>query len=452
MFGVSFLYPLFLVGAPRRRDSDRAAPVPPPHRDGGRLSRRAPAAEGAGRAAAAAPAARADSAGAARRGAGAAGVCVRAAVFRERRRRRRLARHHRRARHVDEPVGARSVRRWRGRPRGAPSTRRPPTHAGRAGDVRRCRDAGRAADDAIAAACCAAIDAARPGAGGTRFRTALGARGGSDRRRRRAASSSSPICSRRDGKRRRRRGARRHRRRGRRSAPAGRATSRSPPCGARARPWSPPFTTSARARPACRCACELDGRELATERVDVAPQSAAEVRLVAPLPPRGGVEVAIDDAAGLSGRQRALSRARSGHARCRSSSSPPTRRARRAPACTSSARSASPDDGRAFQRARARRARRFPRLTPRRVGQPGGAHRARDAARSIAQGRERDRRVTCADGGRVLLTLGPDVDLDTLDGHASASTSGSTATSKPRATAPSRSSPSTHVIPSSVPS
>src|SRR6266540_233573 len=43
---------------------------------------------------------------------------------------------------------------------------------------------------------------------------------------------------------------------------------------------------------------KVDGRDLTTDRVEIAPQSAAEVRLVAALPPRGGVEVSVDDAAG----------------------------------------------------------------------------------------------------------------------------------------------------------
>ena len=64
MFGLSFLYPLFLIGAARGGDSDRAAPAPAPDREGRGLSRGAPAAQGAGGAAAPAAAARADPAGA----------------------------------------------------------------------------------------------------------------------------------------------------------------------------------------------------------------------------------------------------------------------------------------------------------------------------------------------------------------------------------------------------
>ena len=178
------------------------------------------------------------------------------------------------------------------------------------------------------------------------------------------------------------------------------------------------------ARPArCRCACELDGRELATERVDVAPQSAAEVRLVAALPPRGGVEVSYRRSAGLSGRQRALRRARSGHRGAGRSCSPLTRRVRRAPASTSNARSASPTTVRRFRRASID-GRRFSALTPEEFGAAGGHHRARDEhARSAgtrarrrvpAQRRTRaaDARTGCRPRARSTTRVGVDLGVD----------------------------------------
>jgi hypothetical protein len=42
----------------------------------------------------------------------------------------------------------------------------------------------------------------------------------------------------------------------------------------------------------------LDGRVTGSERIDIAPQSAAEARFVVALPPRGGIEVTIEDATG----------------------------------------------------------------------------------------------------------------------------------------------------------
>ncbi len=118
------------------------------------------------------PAARTAAARAARGGAAAAGVRVRASL--PRLEPRHLGRHHRRrARHVAEHVGAGAVR--EGAPAGEAGDR--PSRRGtsrRGRDLRRWR-AGCEPAVGDRATATAAIDAAQPGAGGTRFRAALNA-------------------------------------------------------------------------------------------------------------------------------------------------------------------------------------------------------------------------------------------------------------------------------------
>jgi hypothetical protein len=156
---------------------------------------------------------------------------------------------------------------------------------------------------------------------------------------------------------------------------------------------------------------KVDGRAVATERVDVAPQSAAEVRFLAPLPPRGGVEVAIEDAAGYqpdNTRYLVLDPAAAVPIIVLTADSPASSREgfyiERALGVAG--------DGNAFN-VRAMDGRQFSALTPEQFGEP--------AALVVlgTQSLDRKGRETIAaylkNGGRVLLALGPGIDFDTLN-------------------------------------
>ncbi len=156
---------------------------------------------------------------------------------------------------------------------------------------------------------------------------------------------------------------------------------------------------------------KIDGRERATERVDVAPQSAGEVRFAATLPPRGGVEVAIDDPAGYqadNARFLVLDPAAAVPILVVTSDSPATSRAglyvERALSVA--------DEGAGFH-VRAIDGGQFSSLKADEFGDP--------AAIILLGTRTLDRtgrdRIAAylKNGGRILLTLGPDIDLDTLN-------------------------------------
>jgi hypothetical protein len=154
----------------------------------------------------------------------------------------------------------------------------------------------------------------------------------------------------------------------------------------------------------------IDGAEVTSGRAEVAPQSAAEVRMTATLPLRGGGEVVIDDPTGYQ----------ADNARYFLLDPPaavPVFVITADPPSSSNAglyieRALSiAEEGRAFQ-VRVLDGRAFSELAEKDVGQPG--------AFVVLGTRTLDRkgRETIANflkgGGRVLLTLGPDVDLETL--------------------------------------
>jgi hypothetical protein len=156
---------------------------------------------------------------------------------------------------------------------------------------------------------------------------------------------------------------------------------------------------------------KIDGRERATDRVDIAPQSAGEVRFAATLPPRGGVEVAIDDPPGYQGdnaRFLVLDPAAAVPILVVTSDSPATSRAglyvERALGVAT--------EGAGFH-VRAIDGGQFSSLKVDEFGDP--------AAIILLGTRTLDRtgrdRIAAylKGGGRILLTLGPDIDLDTLN-------------------------------------
>jgi hypothetical protein len=156
---------------------------------------------------------------------------------------------------------------------------------------------------------------------------------------------------------------------------------------------------------------KVNGRTVGSERVDVAPQSAAEVRFLAALPPRGGVEVAIEDAAGYQSdntRYLVLDPAAAVPIVVLTADSPASSREglyiERALGVAG--------DGDAFN-VRAMDGRQFSALTAEQFGEP--------AALIVLGTRSLDRkgRETIAaylkNGGRVLLALGPGIDFDTLN-------------------------------------
>lgn len=156
---------------------------------------------------------------------------------------------------------------------------------------------------------------------------------------------------------------------------------------------------------------KVDGRVLGNARVEVAPQSAAEVRFVATLPPRGAMEVAIEDAAGYqadNARYLVLDPAAAVPIIVVTADPPAASREglyiERALGVAG--------DGTAFN-VRAMDGRQFSALTTDQFGDP--------AALIVLGTRSLDRkgRETIAaylkNGGRVFLTLGPGIDFDTLN-------------------------------------
>lgn len=156
---------------------------------------------------------------------------------------------------------------------------------------------------------------------------------------------------------------------------------------------------------------KMDGRALGTERIEVAPQSAAEVRFVVALPPRGGLEVSIEDPAGYQAdntRYLVLDPAAAVPIIVLTADSPSSSREglyiERALGVAG--------DGTAFH-VRTMDGRQFSALEPEEFGEP--------AAIVVLGTRTLDRQGRDAiaaylkNGGRVLLTLGPGIDFDTLN-------------------------------------
>src|SRR5262245_22117152 len=156
----------------------------------------------------------------------------------------------------------------------------------------------------------------------------------------------------------------------------------------------------------------VDGRVLATQQTDVQPQADADVRLTGAIPPRGGAAVEIDDADGYQGdNARYLVLDPPGAV-------PVTVVTSEAPGSSNAGlyieRALSvAGDGRAFT-VTVLDGHAFSALTPQQFGPPGAL---------IVLGTntlDRDGRDRIAsylrDGGRVLLTLGPDIDVETLSG------------------------------------
>jgi von Willebrand factor type A domain/Aerotolerance regulator N-terminal len=151
-------------------------------------------------------------------------------------------------------------------------------------------------------------------------------------------------------------------------------------------------------------------REVASQSVEIAAQSAAEVRLAAALPPRGGAEVVIDDPQGYqadNARYVVLDPPGAVPVFVVTADPPGSSNAglyvERALGVAEDGRAFAPNviDGRAFSA-----------LTPQQFGQPGalivlGTHTLDRGGRELIAGFLRA-------GGRILLTLGPDVDLETL--------------------------------------
>jgi hypothetical protein len=154
----------------------------------------------------------------------------------------------------------------------------------------------------------------------------------------------------------------------------------------------------------------VDGREAASQAVDIAPQAAADVRLTAALPPRGQAEVRIDDADGYQGDNRrflVLDPPRAVTLFVVTADPPSSSNTglyvERALAVA--------DEGRAFD-PRVIDGRAFSALSDAEFAEPAGIILL--GTRTL----ERQGRVRIANylrsGGRVLLTLGPDTDLETL--------------------------------------
>ena len=268
-----------------------------------------------------------------------------------------------------------------------------------------------------------------------------------------AASSSSPTCSRPDGKRRTKAPCRTaSRSRSSRCAPPDgqsrghRGPARGPGrCCRRAQ-----FRRAARARAGAPASRRTRARR--RERVDVAPQSAAEVRFDARrLPPRGGVR-------GQHRRRRAAIRPTTRAIFVLDppaavpvivlTADPPGRRTR---ASMSSARLASPTTAGAFARRVRSTAVQFSALDGRRARRSRRRMIVLGTRTLDRKGREavaaflRERRARAADAG-------PDVDLDTLHDTLGVDLGIDARGGAGRAAARSRSSRSTRAIPSSVPS
>jgi hypothetical protein len=154
----------------------------------------------------------------------------------------------------------------------------------------------------------------------------------------------------------------------------------------------------------------INDRVAVRETIEIAPQSAGEVRLVAPLPARGGIEVSIDDPNGYqadNSRYLVLDPAAAVPVIVITADPPNTSEQglyiERALGVA--------DDGAAFQ-VRAIDGRQFSSMSPADVGEP--------AALVILGTRTLDRNgreriaTFLKNGGRVLLSLGPDVDVETL--------------------------------------
>jgi hypothetical protein len=155
---------------------------------------------------------------------------------------------------------------------------------------------------------------------------------------------------------------------------------------------------------------KIDGRVIGSERLEIAPQSASEVRFVATLPPRGGIEVGITDAAGYQAdntRYLVLDPASAVPVIVLTADSPDTSRegiyVERALGVAGS--------GIAYH-VRTMDGRQFGALKPEEFGDPAAI--VVLGTRSL----ERQSRQTIASylkkGGRVLLALGPGIDFDTL--------------------------------------
>jgi aerotolerance regulator-like protein/VWA domain-containing protein len=156
---------------------------------------------------------------------------------------------------------------------------------------------------------------------------------------------------------------------------------------------------------------KIDARDRGTERLEIAPQSAGEARFTTSLPPRGGIEVSVDDPTGYQAdntRFLVLDPAAAVPVLVLTSESPTTSRAglyvERALGVA--------NEGGGF-RVRAIEGGQFSSLKPDEFGDP--------AALVVLGTRTLDRagrdRVAgyLKSGGRVLLALGPEIDLDTLN-------------------------------------
>jgi hypothetical protein len=154
----------------------------------------------------------------------------------------------------------------------------------------------------------------------------------------------------------------------------------------------------------------VDGRDVATETVEVTAEAAGEVRLSATLPPRGAAEVRIDDAAGYAGdnsRFVVLDPPAAIPIIVVTAEPPQSSNSglyvERALTVAEEGRAFAPRvlDGRAFSA-----------LTTEQFGTPGAIvllgtttldRKGRESVAAFLKG-----------GGRVLLTLGPDLDVETL--------------------------------------
>jgi hypothetical protein len=154
----------------------------------------------------------------------------------------------------------------------------------------------------------------------------------------------------------------------------------------------------------------VDNRQIATQTIEVAPQAAAEVRFSGSLPIRGSGAVTIDDAEGYQGdnaRYFVLDPPGAVPVFIITSAAPGSSNAglyvERALSVA--------DDGRAFN-PNVVEGRTFSALSPEQFGQPGALI-LLGTSTLDRKGRETIANYLNA-GGRVLLTLGPDIDLDTL--------------------------------------
>ena len=154
----------------------------------------------------------------------------------------------------------------------------------------------------------------------------------------------------------------------------------------------------------------VEGRDVAMETIEVASQSAAEVQLTATLPARGAAEIAVEDKTGYqfdNTRHLVLDPPGAVPIFVITAAAPGSSNAgiyvERALAVA--------DDGRAFK-ASVVDGRTFSNMSPAQFGQPGAlillgtTSLDRTGRELVAQ--------FLKSGGRVLVTLGPDLDLDTL--------------------------------------